>query len=146
MITCICMALTAVLAAAEPNKVAVEQELKNLSGSWEIVSLEIDGKERPLGELTQFRRVQQGDRVTWKNGDQTVMEIQFAINLEADPKAVDSTYLTGDNKGKTHLGIYRLEGDDFTMCFAGFDQPRPTEFTTAPASGRILYKAKRVEK
>lgn len=143
MMTIICFAF-ALLAAPPSRDEAVPAELQRLSGSWEIVYLESDGKEQPLGDLKEFRRLQQGDHITWKKGDQTIVELEFAIDPAASPKTVDSTYTTGDNKGRTHRGIYRLEGDDFSMCFAGFDKPRPTEFVTTPGSGLIVYKAKRV--
>ena len=145
MFASFCVAL-AVLSAPPSESDAVKKELAALTGTWEIVYLESEGKEQPLGDLKEFRRIQQGEQIVWKKGDQTIMELQFVINPSATPKAVDSTYTTGENKGKTHHGIYRLAGDDFTMCFGGFDKPRPTEFATTPNSGLIVYKARRLSK
>lgn len=147
MIRTLCLALGLLLAASpDSSQDAINKELEDLTGTREITYLELDGKEVPLGDLKEIRRVQQGDRITWKRGDQTEFEVEFKINLKDSPKSVDSTYLTGPNKGKTHLGIYQLDGDDFTMCFASFDKPRPTQFATTPQSGLVLYKAKRVDR
>lgn len=145
MLTYVCLAIGLLVAPPDQSQ-AVKEELASLSGTWEIVYLESDGKEQAVEDLKEIRRIQEGDHITWKKGDQTLMELHFAIDPTTSPKRVDSTYTTGDNKGKTHLGIYRLEGDDFTMCFGGFDKARPTEFATTPNSGLIVYKAKRVQK
>lgn len=145
MNACFCVAV-AMLLAPPAQSDAVKTELENLSGTWEIVYLESDGKEQALGDLKEIRRIQQGDHIIWKKGDQTIMELKFAVDPSTSPKRVDSTYTTGENKGRTHQGIYRLDGDDFTMCFGGFDKPRPTEFATTPGSGLIIYKARRLSK
>ena len=146
MLHSMCLTLMAWAVAAPPTEELVKQELTALSGTWEIVGLESDAKQQSVAELKEFRRIQEGDHIVWKKGDQTIVEVDFRIDLSTTPKSVDSTYTTGDNKGQTHRGIYRLDGDDFTMCFAGFGKPRPTEFATTPGSGLILYKARRVEK
>lgn len=145
MYAILCLAVALFLAPPAQGD-AVKKELEALTGTWEIVYLESDGKEQALEDLQQIRRIQQGDHIIWKNGDQTIMELRFEIDPKTNPKQVNSTYLTGENKGKTHLGIYRLDGDDFTMCFAAFDKPRPAEFATTPKSGLIVYKARRVSK
>jgi uncharacterized protein (TIGR03067 family) len=40
--------------------------------------------------------------------------------------------------GKTQHGIWVLEGNRLTTCFAAPGQPRPTEFASVPGDGRTL--------
>ena len=52
----------------------------------------------------------------------------------------------GPFKGKTTLGIYKLEGDEFTVCFAPPDKDRPKEFTTKSGTGVLVHVWKRQKK
>ena len=42
-----------------------------------------------------------------------------AIDPTASPMTIDVTFAEGDAKGKTALGIYKLDGDLLTICRAG---------------------------
>jgi uncharacterized protein (TIGR03067 family) len=62
------------------------------------------------------------------------------------PKAIDLTVTEGPQKGQTFHGIYKLEGDTYSVCpnvEPGKD--RPTEFATRPDSGLMLVVWKRVQ-
>lgn len=52
----------------------------------------------------------------------------------------------GPTKGKTHHGIYMLDGDTLKFCFAAPGQERPTEFTAPEGSQRTLSVWKRDKK
>ena len=60
------------------------------------------------------------------------------------PKAIDLTLAAGPDKGKTFLGIYKLEGDTYTICRpVAPGKERPTAFATRPGSGLMLVVWKR---
>jgi uncharacterized protein (TIGR03067 family) len=60
------------------------------------------------------------------------------------PKAIDLTLAAGPDKGKTFLGIYKLEGDTYTICRpVDPGKERPTAFATRPGSGLMLVVWKR---
>jgi uncharacterized protein (TIGR03067 family) len=131
-------------AAAE--KKAVEDELKALQGTWKIVSISIHGQELAEDSFKSWRRIVDGTHITWKNDDGTFMETSIKVDPTKTPKQIDSTALTGDIKDKTMLAIYELKGDEFRMCFADPDMPRPTEFASRPGmNGVSMYTAKRVK-
>jgi hypothetical protein len=52
----------------------------------------------------------------------------------------------GPTKGKTHLGIYVLDGDKVKFCFAAPGKDRPTEFTAKEGSEFTLSEWKRDKK
>ena len=65
--------------------------------------------------------------------------IRIKGTYKLDPtreKVVDWTDTFGEDKGKTFLAIYSLEGDRMMFCAADAGQERPTEFRTRP--GQVL--------
>ena len=66
--------------------------------------------------------------------------IQFVREVEHldFATAVDYAMTEGPTKGKTHLGIYELDGDMVKFCFAAPGEDRPTKFTAKEGSGRTL--------
>ena len=52
----------------------------------------------------------------------------------------------GAAKGKKVLGIYKLDGDNATFCFAQPDKERPTKFETKEGSGLTLSTWKKTKK
>jgi uncharacterized protein (TIGR03067 family) len=107
-----------------------------LEGTWDLVSLERDGKDvKPKGE----KAIMTGDKGVVKVGDKVIVAATYKLDPSKKPKAVDITYTEGDNKGKTFKGIYQLDGDMLKICRGGSpDDERPTEFKSKPDSGGVL--------
>jgi uncharacterized protein (TIGR03067 family) len=59
------------------------------------------------------------------------------------PKSIDAKATAGPYKDKTLLGIYRLRGDEFTVCFAAPGKERPKNFTTKSGTGTFVHVWKR---
>ncbi|MGH9721340.1 MAG: TIGR03067 domain-containing protein, partial [Bryobacteraceae bacterium] len=59
------------------------------------------------------------------------------------PKTLDLTFTAGPEKGNTSLGIYELDGDDWTICLTTRDGRRPKKFAAAPGAGHALETLKR---
>ena len=63
-----------------------------------------------------------------------------------DPKAYDTTVTTGTHKGDKQYGIYKLDGDELTICLASSGSPRPKEFKAPDGSNDTLTVWKRQSK
>jgi uncharacterized protein (TIGR03067 family) len=65
-----------------------------------------------------------GKRLTWRVGETTrTMEI-VQLDLRKTPKQID---FTDPDTRKRFLGIYRLEGDKLTLCYAPAAAGRPSQ-------------------
>jgi uncharacterized protein (TIGR03067 family) len=62
------------------------------------------------------------------------------------PKEIDAMDTEGPYKGKTVLGIYKLEKGEFTVCFAPPGKDRPKEFSTKSGTGELLHVWKKKDK
>jgi uncharacterized protein (TIGR03067 family) len=135
--------------AGDAEDEAFKKELAALKGTWRPVSVEVDGMKIPEERLKEafITRDETGKVKGWR-GDQLVMEgFVKKIDLTKKPRTIDSEITEGDNKGKTILGIYELDGDTFRVCVAlpGTDE-RPKEFSAKAGSGCALMVYKREKK
>ena len=110
------------------------QDLDGLQGTWNIVSLEMDGQKMPG---TGARIVVRGDRFSTIAMGATY-EGTVAVHQTSVPKSFDLRFEAGPEKGNTSLGIYELDGDTWKICLAtrGFERPR--EFAAPPGTGIAL--------
>jgi RNA polymerase sigma factor (sigma-70 family) len=108
-----------------------DEDMKKLQGTWYTVSVESHGMKVPEAKILakNVRLVAEGDRWTLKEtkGDPDKV---FSVRLDPtqQPKAIDIVYQTGENKGKTSLGIYELDGSTLRVCLGEPGDPRPTKF------------------
>jgi uncharacterized protein (TIGR03067 family) len=137
----LCVVLTALVLAADADD--AKKELAKLAGTWSAVSIERDGKAMPADKLKSSTLTITGDKYVVKMGE-LMIEGVYKLDPAQKPKAIDATRTNGDDKGKTLLGIYALEGDELKMCFNGPDvKERPKEFGAKSGSGTALYVFKR---
>jgi uncharacterized protein (TIGR03067 family) len=139
------LAVGLLLAGAAPEGDAAKEEAKKLEGTWAMVSGEQDGKPLPAETVQKARLEITGDRHTVKVGADTFVGTH-KVDPAPKPKAIDSMDTEGRFKGQTIRGLYKLEGDQFTVCFAEPGKERPKEFTTKSGTGHILHVWKREKK
>jgi len=134
-------------AAADAKEEAVKKELQALKGTWRPVSREVDGVKTSEEELKDviIRRDEAG-MFSVRLGDQVIIEGTIKIDPAKKPKTVDTTYSTGENKGKVAKGIYEIDGDTYRLCFAQPGSERPKEFSAKAGSGNTLIVYKREKK
>lgn len=99
-----------------------------LEGAWTVTSLEIDGKQMPVGTA---RIVLKGDRFV-TSGMGAAYEGTIAIDGKKKPKALDMTFHTGPEKGNKNLGIFEVRGDTWRLCLDMTGKSRPKEFASKP--------------
>ncbi len=142
--------LAAVLmVAAAPQERLGRTDKAQLQGSWRLASVEVNQKPIALetlkadgipmaGTLTI-----KGDNYSFRLGKHR-LEITFKTIPNTRPNAIDLTVTEGPQKGQVYHGIYRLEGDTYTICRpTESGKARPTEFATRPDSGLMLVVWKR---
>jgi uncharacterized protein (TIGR03067 family) len=126
--------------SAEDKEEAVKKERQKMEGTWEVVSIEIDGNKLPMEEGKKSCVVLKGDKYTVKEGDNVIDEGTGTIDPTTKPKSLDAVPGKGDNKGKTMPGIYELKGDEMRVCFARPGNARPTEFSSKNGQILLVYK------
>jgi uncharacterized protein (TIGR03067 family) len=123
-----------VLGLPPPGSGAAGAELRKLRGTWKLTALELNGEKQEPGDGGTV--IIRGDRLSTADGDQ----FRLTVDPAADPKVIDLTRLTGDDKGQVLEGIYTLRGETLKLCLygGGGAKSRPTEFEAKPGSERVL--------
>jgi uncharacterized protein (TIGR03067 family) len=114
---------------------------KALAGGWKLTSINYDGDNRDVpGDDGAF--------VKFKDGKLLIKDVEaFSYKFDAttDPKIIDFTNLTEENKGQVLEGIYKVDGDTLTIClWSGMGtKSRPAIFEAKPGTGHVLVVLKR---
>jgi uncharacterized protein (TIGR03067 family) len=133
--------LLLLFAVASPAGEA-EKELERLQGDWVAVYEEINGVPCKEGEFPRIEMTIKGDKWISKVG----LKSTFTLTLTptADPKQIDMKCSEGAFAG-LYLGIYKLDGDTFTICDSSGEKTRPTGFATKGSFDLKLHVFKRVK-
>ncbi len=124
-------AASLLIAADDPKDAAPKKELDLLKGTWAATSYVKDNKPAPEPDLKMMKLTIAGDQVTFTKG-KDARKSTYKLDPAQKPKTVDIVMIDGPDKGKTLLGIYELTADDFKICLAILDKPRPKEFAAKP--------------
>src|SRR5262249_10552038 len=122
---------------------AIREEIARLEGEWSMVSCERDGQILPAEFIQSGKRLAKGNETTVLFGEQVYFKSAFSPGPANEPKTIDYILTSGPNQGESQYGIYKLEGDTVTLCFAAPGSPRPLEFKTRAGDGRTLTVWKR---
>jgi len=125
-----------------PDKaMLIQKDYDALTGRWQLVQSIIDGKPVPETEVAQTVLITDHDEFRFPADARvgTAPLGKFTIDPTTTPKQVDSTALSGPDKGKVTKGIYEIiDANNKRACWGKPGGPRPTDFTSAPGSGRTL--------
>jgi uncharacterized protein (TIGR03067 family) len=124
-----------------------KKDREQMQGAWKAVSGELGGQEFPEDGLKQgnMKMTFKSDKYTF---EMTGNQEEGKVKLHADkkPKAIDFSIESGDDKGKTQLGIYEIENGQLKICVAkAGETERPTEFKTKEGSPNVLIVMKKQE-
>jgi uncharacterized protein (TIGR03067 family) len=125
------------LAVVAAEKDAVKDEAAKWQGTWRAVSFVHDGKDTPAEKLKPIKLTVAGDQYTFENGDFKESGT-YRFDPSQNPKALDIVVGDGADKGKVYLVIYKVDGDELTICLESENKHRPKEFTGKEGSGCVL--------
>ena len=103
------------LAAASPES-AIEKEKEKLVGTWNVASVQVEGRRFPAEGLQGFQFIFTADSLTRKQGGKAESGAGYRLDPSKSPKWIDMTGVT-DGKERSVPGLYKLDGDTLTLCF-----------------------------
>ncbi len=102
----------------------------------------IDGNQLSDEEAQSIFRTIKGNSYTVFLFSKAIGQGTMVVDASKKPKAIDAR----PDKGEPRLGIYKLEGQRWTICFAAPGKKRPTEFAAKAGSGQNLTVWEREQK
>ena len=125
----------------------VKKELKALEGKWKAVAFEAGGKALPKESIPEFTfTVGAGGKSNAKT-PQHDDQATISVDPKKDPKTIDNLHESGASKGKKQYGVYKLEGDKWTVCMTApgaAETDRPKSFNTKD-SASVVFVFERVK-
>jgi uncharacterized protein (TIGR03067 family) len=114
---------------ADDKKEEKKDEAAKIEGKWVATSYQRGGREVPKDMIKTELTITKG-AYEFPTGINRI-SMKGTIAVDAAKGAIDFTPADGPSKGKTLLGIYKVEGDKLTICFGAAGKDRPKEFKTA---------------
>jgi uncharacterized protein (TIGR03067 family) len=142
--TCVCVLLVN-LPALPFGQETGDKEIKKLQGNWKVVSSQVDNVKIPAEAFKKVVVTFEDDKISFKENRKTYEEIKFHLEPAATPQEINYLYLDGLKKGVKEKGIYKLEGDQLTLCIAQSGQKRPEDFASKKGTGQQLMVLKRLK-
>jgi uncharacterized protein (TIGR03067 family) len=128
--------------AAGASVRADDKALQELEGTYKAVVLKKDGKEMPADVVSGFTARFKEDEVNFtvkkkEGGEEKVTMHPAKIKVDATkkPATIDIAPLDGPEKGRTFLGIYKIENGELWLVFAEKGD-RPSDFQ---GEGEVLF-------
>jgi uncharacterized protein (TIGR03067 family) len=115
----------------------MDDDLKQLQGTWTVTSLEVEGQQMPDAMLSAAQIVIKGTRFT-SSGMGATYTGTLKLDPSTDPPQLDMKFDAGPEAGNTNPGIYKLDGDSWQLCLSTRGTTRPTQFVSTPGSGLAL--------
>lgn len=128
--------------ASWPKLARHVEQLRSLEGSWQFESLEVAGDPLPGSMLGSSRILIDGDRFRTESPEADY-DGEFTIDVENEPHTIDIEFVAGPEAGNWSYGIYRLDGEQLTICLGLTGSPRPTMFATRAGTGHALEVLRR---
>ncbi len=134
------------LLAADAQDDALKKEVEKFQGSWTAIAIEENGEALPA---EQIKRAQEkitftGDKYVQTAGGKIVEAGTQKLDPTKKPKTMDISVTDGDEKGKTQLAIYEIEGETLKICAGRHGSTeRPKEFSTKSGGGVVLIVLKK---
>jgi uncharacterized protein (TIGR03067 family) len=139
----LCLVLTPVL----PRAVGVSANKDDLQGKWILIEVEKAGESHKVKpKSTEFFQLEfKANQVTTIFNGSPSEKGTYKTDTSKKPRTIDFMPTTGDDKGKTLLGIYEVKGGKLKLCVAEPEvKKRPTKFESK-SDDIVVYVLERVK-
>jgi uncharacterized protein (TIGR03067 family) len=119
----------------------VRKELKALEGKWKAVAMEAGGKPLPKDSIPDFTFIVAANGKSTGQSPQGDYQATITVDPRKSPKTIDNLHESGAQKGKKQYGIYKLEGDKWTVCMTRpgvAEGDRPKDFNTKDTANVVF--------
>jgi uncharacterized protein (TIGR03067 family) len=117
---------------------------KELAGRWQAVSYMLDDYRATDDDMKKIQlEIDPQGTATARNDGKVFIAGTTKIDPTQEPMTIDMSYTAGEPKGKTSLGIYKIEDSLLTICRAAPEKARPPEFKAHLGSGITLMTYER---
>ena len=137
---------TPLLAGAKPGD-DVQKELKALEGKWKAVGMEAGGKPLPKDGVPDFTFIVAANGKATGKSPQGEYQATITVDPTKSPKTIDNLHESGAQKGKKQYGVYKLDGDKWTVCMTrpgAAETDRPKDFNTKDTAS-VVFVFERVK-
>jgi uncharacterized protein (TIGR03067 family) len=147
MIAAVLLLTALTMAAPVPQRAKtppMHADRDKLQGTWRVVAVRSDVQEDTESKITHvtFRE----DKIVFTvAGRQEPQQARYRINSSKNPKWIDFELKIFDTSIWVE-GIYALDRDALSLCFAGGQKKRPTKLDGSVGTGCVLVKLERVKK
>src|SRR5687767_11784941 len=104
-----------------------------LAGEWAAVRFVVGGFPEKDPAAVRYRFTADGRWVVLRDGKVVGNPDKgYVLQRTTEPPAIDLLLDPAAKDGARLLGIYKLDGDNLTICMASERQPRPAAFESLP--------------
>jgi uncharacterized protein (TIGR03067 family) len=136
-------AATRELIAAPPRDVTldVREELRKLQGVWHVVALQLRGQKATADQLEEVKPALtfDGETAVFQSGPDVERLVRVRLGGTRIMPEID---FIGAQK-RLEKGVYQLDGEILTICFAASGEERPAGFATSSERSHWLMVLKR---
>jgi uncharacterized protein (TIGR03067 family) len=139
------LTLALVLGAAGPGKTDDKDDLNSLQGSWTMFLCFTSGEKLSPDLLKSGELVVEDNEYRRKLGP-SIAAATINVDSSKTPHSINFTYTAGPQKGQTLKGIYKVDGNNLTICQGLIERAdRPTDFAAPVGTNRSLVVWKRAK-
>jgi uncharacterized protein (TIGR03067 family) len=122
-------------------------DTEKLAGDWEVVEVRVKGRPTPAEVLTnrkigiQIKSTAGKLSAEIRTGPDATRSVRVLLQSDLPSRQIDLV----DDQDRAEVGIYKLDGNSLTLCFAAPGEPRPVAFTSGEESKNWVIVLKRAK-
>ena len=121
------------------EKKARKFNVSKVVGKWNVTKGTRAGEEVDAERLAAAKITIEKDKITIPAGEESFV-MSYEINADTTPVQIDMTIESGPApEGSAAVGILRLRGGKFTLCYNATGGDRPKKFESTEDNGNFLF-------